>query len=134
MWSALAELGITKGCRPELAHFCPHSPVTRAQVASFLVRALELAPSVPFGFTDTGGSVHKAAINSLAAARITNGCDAWPLRYCPRDSVRPGQMASFLARAPRPGSPDGGGRLPVRRLGRSPVVRANRGATRWRGC
>ena len=102
----LAELGVTKGCRPEPSHFCPHSPVTRAQVASFLARAFELAPSGPFGFTDTGGNVHKAAINSLAAARITHGCDAWPLRFCPRDPVRPGQMASFLARAldlvPRP--------------------------------
>ena len=39
----LAELGITKGCGVNPALFCPHQPVTRAQMASFLTRAFNLA-------------------------------------------------------------------------------------------
>ncbi|MGF1668357.1 MAG: S-layer homology domain-containing protein [Acidimicrobiia bacterium] len=34
---ALAASGITRGCGPE--SFCPDDPVTRQQMASFLVRA-----------------------------------------------------------------------------------------------
>ncbi len=37
---ALAASGITRGCTDD--RFCPDSPVTRGQLASFLVRALEL--------------------------------------------------------------------------------------------
>ena len=106
MWSAWLNWASRRAAGPSRRTSAPTAPVTRAQAASFLVLAFELAPSGPFGFTDTGGNVHKAAINSLAAARITNGCDAWPLRFCPRDPVRPSQMASFLARGldlvPRP--------------------------------
>ncbi len=38
---ALAASGITQGCRAEPRLFCPDEPVTRAQMATFLVRALE---------------------------------------------------------------------------------------------
>lgn len=41
----LAAAGITKGCAPD--HFCPNSTVTRAQMASFLARALGLTAIVP---------------------------------------------------------------------------------------
>ncbi len=38
---ALAEAGITKGCNPPLnTRYCPNQPVTRAQMAAFLNRAL----------------------------------------------------------------------------------------------
>ena len=36
---AIAAVGITKGCDAESARYCPHDPVTRAQMASFLNRA-----------------------------------------------------------------------------------------------
>jgi hypothetical protein len=40
----LAERGITKGCNPPAYdQYCPDDPVTRAQMASFLVRAFDLA-------------------------------------------------------------------------------------------
>lgn len=43
----LAAAGITKGCNPPANdRFCPESPVTRAEMASFLSRALEL-PTPP---------------------------------------------------------------------------------------
>jgi hypothetical protein len=94
----IASTGVTRGCNPPLdTEFCPTDPVTRGQMASFLVRALDLAPADDSPFTDTAGSVHTADIDALAAAGITTGCTAD--RYCPEDPVTRGQMASFLVRA-----------------------------------
>lgn len=91
---SIAAEGITLGCGFRL--FCPLAPVTRAQMASFLVRALELAPAPSGPFTDIGFSAHAADINALAAAGITKGCTA--TTFCPNSSVRRDEMASFLAR------------------------------------
>ena len=45
---ALATAGITKGCNPpDNTLFCPTSPVTREQMATFLSRALDLDPITP---------------------------------------------------------------------------------------
>jgi hypothetical protein len=94
----IASTGVTRGCNPPLdTQFCPTDPVTRGQMASFLVRALDLAPADDSPFTDTAGSVHTADIDALAQAGITTGCTAD--RYCPEDPVTRGQMASFLVRA-----------------------------------
>ena len=51
---AIAAEGITAGC--DTYRYCPHRPVTRAQMASFLARALHLP--IPSGnrFTDVSGS------------------------------------------------------------------------------
>ena len=39
----LAAAGITAGCNPPAnTNFCPDSPLTRGQMAAFLVRALNL--------------------------------------------------------------------------------------------
>ena len=38
----LADLGVTAGCATGPLRFCPHESVTRAQMASFLVRAFSL--------------------------------------------------------------------------------------------
>ena len=99
--NALFAAGITKGCDTEPLRYCPSKPVTRAQMASFLTRALQLAaPDESADFTDVDpGGVHSAAINALFAAGITKGCDTEPLRYCPDKPVTRAQMASFLARA-----------------------------------
>jgi hypothetical protein len=46
--NAIAAVGVTLGCNPpDNDHFCPDEPVSRAQMASFLVRALGLDPIVP---------------------------------------------------------------------------------------
>ena len=95
----LAEVGITAGCA---AHsYCPDKPVTRAQMASFLARALDLeAPQQQAGFVDVDpAGVHAANIEALHAAEITKGCTQQPLQYCPDRPVIRAQMASFLARA-----------------------------------
>ena len=97
---ALAAAGITVGCSTEPLRYCPHSPVTRAQMATFLTRALGLAPAEPAGFADVDpGSTHAAGIDALAAAGITVGCSTEPLRYCPDSPVTRAQMATFLTRA-----------------------------------
>jgi hypothetical protein len=87
--------GITKGCTATT--FCPDDPVTRAQLATFLVRSLHLAPSSVDAFGDDDGSIHEADIQALAATGITRGCA--PTLYCPDQPVTRAQMASFLTRA-----------------------------------
>jgi hypothetical protein len=91
----VAAAGIASGCGTRL--YCPDASVTREQMASFLARALALAPVGTDYFTDDAGSVHEAAINAIAAAGITSGCTA--TTYCPRGLVSRGQMAAFLHRA-----------------------------------
>lgn len=99
--NVLAESGITKGCNPPANdRFCPDAPVSREQMATFLVRALDLEPAPgTAGFADVADSVHGDAIDALAAAGITKGCNPPDnTHFCPRDPVTRGQMASFLVR------------------------------------
>ncbi len=93
--NALAAAGITGGCGN--GRFCPNSPVSRGQMASFLQRGWDLPPSSLQLFFDLGSSVHAPAINAIAAEGITLGCA--PARFCPNQAVRRAEMASFLARA-----------------------------------
>ncbi|HSJ34617.1 MAG TPA: SpoIID/LytB domain-containing protein [Acidimicrobiia bacterium] len=97
----IADLGVTKGCNPpENSLFCPVAPVTRQQMASFLVRALELPKATADHFTDDTGSVHEADINALAEAGVTKGCNPPDnTRFCPKRPVTRGEMAAFLVRA-----------------------------------
>ncbi|MDJ0925122.1 MAG: S-layer homology domain-containing protein [Acidimicrobiia bacterium] len=97
---AIADVGITRGCNPPVNDmFCPDQAVTRAQMATFLVRALDL-PAAVGSFVDTAGSVHEANIGALAAAGITVGCNP-PVNdmFCPDQAVTRAQMATFLTRA-----------------------------------
>ena len=91
-WLRQAE--ITVGCGG--GRFCPDEVVTRGEMASFLTRALALPPAATDAFTDDDGTAHEDAINRLAAAGISSGCA--PTRYCPRNVVSRGQMATFLSR------------------------------------
>lgn len=93
--NALHAAGITGGCAD--GAYCPNQAVTRAQMASFLARALGVPASGQDSFTDDNGSVHEADINAVAAAGITGGCSA--TAYCPNNPVTRGQMAAFLHRA-----------------------------------
>jgi hypothetical protein len=96
--NAIAEAGISVGCDGN--RFCPIESVTRAQMATFLDRALGLDPADDDYFDDDNGSVHEAAINRVAAAGITLGCADG--RYCPTAGVSRGQIAAFLHRALTP--------------------------------
>ena len=91
----VAQAQITKGCTTTT--FCPLADVTRGQMASFLVRALDLPPTSNDYFTDDDGTTHEADINRMRAAGITSGCSA--TSFCPKESVTRGQMAAFLRRA-----------------------------------
>ena len=96
--------GITTGCGTDPPMYCPDRAVTRAQMASFLVRAVDL-PAEAFSrrapkiMDLDSSSVHATNIKALFAARITTGCHTDPLMYCPDRPVTRAQMASFLVRA-----------------------------------
>ena len=97
----LAGAGITAGCNPPTNdRYCPDALVTRGQMAAFLTRALDLPAVNRDTFVDDDGSIFESAIESLAAADITRGCNP-PVndRFCPDATVTRGQMAAFLARA-----------------------------------
>ncbi len=93
--------GITAGCGG--GNYCPSSPVTRDQMAVFLLRAkygaLYLPPPVggSTGFADVPTSYWAAAwIKQLAAEGITTGCGGG--NFCPSTPVSRDQMAVFLQR------------------------------------
>jgi lipoprotein-anchoring transpeptidase ErfK/SrfK len=98
---AIAAIGVTRGCNPpENDKFCPDRILTRAEMATIFVRALDI-PAAPDGpFTDIADSVHAGDINALAAAGITKGCNP-PLNtsFCPERKISRGEMAAFLVRA-----------------------------------
>ncbi len=97
---ALRAAQITNGCNPPAnTWFCPNSSITRAQMATFLVRALDLPATSADYFTDDEGSIHETAINALRRANITSGCSPAGDRFCPDDPVTRDQMAAFLVRA-----------------------------------
>ncbi len=91
----LAAAGITAGCSE--ADFCPDGLVTRAQMATFISRAMTLSGTSHDFFWDDDDSVHEGSINRFADAGITSGCGS--NRYCPDGLVTRGQMAAFLHRA-----------------------------------
>jgi hypothetical protein len=95
--------GITAGCLTSPLSYCPDNPVTRAQMAIFLLRARHGSTYTPpavgssTGFNDISTSHWAAAwIKQLAAEGITTGCGSG--NYCPEDSVTRAQMAVFLVR------------------------------------
>ncbi len=97
----LAAAGVTKGCNPpDNDRFCPDDPVTRGQMAAFLVRAYDYPAAPPGRFVDTAGSVFQSDIERLASAGVTKGCNPPDNdRFCPDQPVTRAQMASFLVRA-----------------------------------
>jgi spore germination protein YaaH len=92
----VAQAGIATGY--DDGTFRSTAPVTRAQMAAFLTRALHLPPSsVPAPYRDIGDTVHVAAIASVSAAGIATG---YPDQtFHPHEVVTRAQMAAFLTRA-----------------------------------
>jgi hypothetical protein len=94
----LVHRGITSGCGGGL--YCPTSPVTREQMAVFLLKTLEGTSFTPpacttASFTDVPCSSPFAPwVQELVARGITAGCGGG--LYCPTDPVTRGQMAVFL--------------------------------------
>jgi hypothetical protein len=89
---------VTRGCGG--GKYCPDAPVTRAQMAVFLLRKRHGAAYAPPTCTGTrfadvpAGSFACDWIEQLATEGLTSGCD--PSRYCPGAPVPRDQMAIFL--------------------------------------
>ena len=96
----LAAEGITGGCGAGI--YCPDNPVTRAQMAVFLLKGEHgsgyVPPSCTGVFTDVTcpGAFAVDWIEELAAEGITGGCGG--SSYCPDSAVTRGQMAVFLTK------------------------------------
>lgn len=94
--------GVTNGCNPPVDdRYCGDRPVTRGEFAALFVRAM--------GYTDAGGgdlftdddsSIFEDAIDRLATAGVTRGCNP-PANdmFCPDDNMTRGQLAAFIRRA-----------------------------------
>ena len=96
----LYDNAITSGCSQDpLMLYCPDNPVTRAEMAVFLLNALGISPGPLPGlpsFSDTSGHWAEAYIEELKNQGITGGCSSDPPLYCPDTAVTRAQMAVFL--------------------------------------
>ncbi|HTY43425.1 MAG TPA: PQQ-dependent sugar dehydrogenase [Thermoanaerobaculia bacterium] len=97
----LALEGVTGGCGG--GNFCPSAPVTRAQMAIFLLKTSLGSAHVPPPAVGIFGDVPQGAfaadwIEDLYGRGITGGCQASPLLYCPDNPNTRGQMAVFLTK------------------------------------
>jgi hypothetical protein len=102
----LSARSVTLGC--SAGSYCPDDPVTRQQMAAFIIRALgDFNPPEPAmqRFTDVPpDNPFYRFIDQMAVRQITLGCT--PTMYCPLDVVTRQQMAAFLIRALEEPSPD----------------------------
>jgi hypothetical protein len=93
----LRDLGITSGCSPTT--FCPSDPITRGQMAVFVIKARYgtinfTYPTTPY-FTDVPTTnAFFPFVQKMAQTGITAGCA--PGLYCPDQSLTRGQMAVFI--------------------------------------
>jgi len=98
---AIAAAGITSGCGNN--KYCPLNPVTRAQMAIFLLRGINGGSYTPPPATGTLfndvplGVFADAWIEELSEVGITKGCGND--NYCPNSNITRAQMAIFLLRA-----------------------------------
>ena len=97
----LAAEGITGGCGAGI--YCPNDPVTRQQMAVFLLKTEHGSAYTPPACQSVFGDVACPSlfadwIEQLYAENITGGCSTTPLLYCPTNPNTRGQMAVFLAK------------------------------------
>jgi plastocyanin len=97
----LASLNITAGCGG--GNYCPGDPVTRQQMAVFLLKTEHGSGYVPpacAGLFDDVPCPSQFAdwIERLAAENVTGGCSTSPPLYCPTTPNTRGQMAVFLVK------------------------------------
>jgi hypothetical protein len=95
--------GITSGCGTNPLRYCPDDPVTRGQMAVFLLRSSEGSTYTPPAcqgiFSDMPCSDPFAAwAEDLYARGVTSGCNTSPLMYCPNGTTTRAQMAVFTSR------------------------------------
>ena len=97
--------GITTGCSQSPKMYCPNANVTRAEMATFIERALgnfNPSPNPTGMFADVPypGLEHLTPfIEQFYNDGLTTGCAGGPLRYCPQNLVTRQEMAAFIVRA-----------------------------------
>ena len=84
--------------------FNPSGNVSRAQMASFVARAIEAAGTTlnatpPDAFDDDQGNTHELRINQLAAAGVIGGNGEQGRTYLPGGDMRRDHMASYMSEA-----------------------------------
>src|SRR6266404_1744940 len=94
----LSARGITVGCGG--GNYCPNDPVTRDQMAAFIIRSLgEFSPPTPASqrFADVPpANVFYNFVDRMAVLGITVGCGG--NNYCPSSPVLREQMSAFILR------------------------------------
>lgn len=99
----IAKRGIVSALNCPAGNFCPNAPITREEMAIWIIRALGVFnPPTPGSqrFNDVPSSrPGYAFIEEMFQRGITLGCNAAPPLYCPDDAVTREQMAAFLVRA-----------------------------------
>jgi len=93
----LARRGVVGGCGG--GNYCPNDPITREQMAVFLLRTLDPVLDPPACTTPMFGDVPASSlfcrwVEELARRGITAGCGGG--NYCPGQPVTREQMAVFL--------------------------------------
>jgi hypothetical protein len=122
--------GITGGCTTIPLNYCPETPVTRAQMAVFLLVAKHGAGYTPppasglFSDVPIVGNGYAAWIEQMASEGITGGCGGG--NFCPNAPVTREQMAVFLLVAEH-----GTGYTPPPAAGLFSDVPASNGFAKW---
>jgi beta propeller repeat protein len=99
---ALRRAGIVRGTSTNPPLYSPATPVSRDQMAVFIIRSLGEQPVFPPTprFTDVPADYWAyGEIERLAELGVVQGCTLVPARYCPSDLVTRSQMAVFVVRA-----------------------------------
>ena len=101
--------GVTTGCGANPMRYCADLPVTRGELAVFILRAMHAgdsayapAPKMTNYFLDVpaaGKDWMKPWIEEFYEEGITTGCAVNLLRYCPESKVTRGEIAVFILRA-----------------------------------
>ena len=90
---ARSKAGITVGCSRDPLHYCPARSLTRAQMASFLARALgivELPASVRFAAIDAG-------FGHTCGLRADNAISCWGGNYFRQSDAPDGEFLAVSA-------------------------------------
>jgi len=108
--SLMSSDGITAGCQTSPPLFCPYASITRAEMAVFVVKGVDLATGASLTYPSTAvfedvpasgvpDSIFFPYVQRLSQLGITAGCETSPPLYCPDDSITQGEMAVFMIRA-----------------------------------